>query len=188
MHKLILETELVPETCWYTNLRSILTQKNWRMLSQAVRERSGGVCPICGMETPMEELDAHETWGYNDITHEQYVELCDYNSDLSVKFGVETLPQVENRARNIINELKEKYNEENNITPRSIVKEISEVIHSKETKEMTKKYREKKKHSKAEKEKLLASIEAEMRQAAKQLNFERAAELRDILYELRDEN
>ena len=89
-----------------------------------------------------------------------------------------------NRRRGI----QEKYNEENNITPRSIVKEISEVIHSKETKEMTKKYREKKKHSKAEKEKLLASIEAEMKQAAKQLNFERAAELRDILYELRDEN
>ena len=89
-----------------------------------------------------------------------------------------------NRRRSI----QEKYNEENSITPRSIVKEISEVIHSKETKEMTKKYREKKKHSKSEKEKLLASIEAEMRQAAKQLNFERAAELRDILYELRDEN
>ena len=89
-----------------------------------------------------------------------------------------------NRRRSI----QEKYNEENNITPRSIVKEISEVIHSKETKDMTKKYREKKKHSKAEKAKLLASIEAEMRQAAKQLNFERAAELRDILYELRDEN
>ena len=53
---------------------------------------------------------------------------------------------------------------------------------------MTRKYRDKKKHSKAEKEKLLASIEAEMKQAAKQLNFERAAELRDILYELRDEN
>ncbi|MBR3252305.1 MAG: excinuclease ABC subunit UvrB [Erysipelotrichaceae bacterium] len=89
-----------------------------------------------------------------------------------------------NRRRSI----QERYNEENNITPRSIVKEISEVIHSKETKEMTRKYRDKKKHSKAEKEKLLASIEAEMKQAAKQLNFERAAELRDILYELRDEN
>ena len=89
-----------------------------------------------------------------------------------------------NRRRGI----QEKYNAEHNITPRSIVKEISEVIHSKETKEMTKKYREKKKHSKADKERLLASIEAEMRQAAKQLNFERAAELRDILYELRDES
>ncbi len=80
------------------------------------------------------------------------------------------------------------YNEEHHITPHSVVKEVNEVIHSKETKEMTKKYRQKHKHSKAEKEKMMASIEAEMKQAAKQLNFERAAELRDILYELRDED
>ena len=80
------------------------------------------------------------------------------------------------------------YNEKNNITPKSIVKEISEVIHSKETKEMSKKFMMKNKHSKAEKQKLMAQIEAEMKQAAKQLNFERAAELRDILYEIRDEN
>ena len=80
-----------------------------------------------------------------------------------------------------------KYNEDNNITPRSIVKELNEVIHSKETKEMSKKFMMKNKHTKAEKQKLMAQIEAEMRDAAKQLNFERAAELRDILYEIRDE-
>ena len=80
------------------------------------------------------------------------------------------------------------YNEKNNITPRSIVKEIGEVIHSKETKEMSKKFMMKKSHTKAEKQKLMAQIETEMRQAAKELNFERAAELRDILYEIRDEN
>ncbi|MBR4462795.1 MAG: excinuclease ABC subunit UvrB [Erysipelotrichaceae bacterium] len=80
------------------------------------------------------------------------------------------------------------YNEEHHITPRSVVKEVNEVIHSKETKEMARKYNQKHKHTKAEKEKLMASIEAEMKQAAKQLNFERAAELRDILYELRDED
>ena len=83
--------------------------------------------------------------------------------------------------------IQEKFNEENHITPRSIRKELNEVIHSKETREMSRKYREKHRHSKAEKEKMMASIEAEMKQAAKQLNFERAAELRDILYELRDE-
>ena len=88
-----------------------------------------------------------------------------------------------NRRRNI----QVKYNEDNHITPRSIVKELNEVIHSKETKEMSKKYMMKNKHTKAEKQKLMAQIEAEMKQAAKQLNFERAAELRDILYEIRDE-
>ena len=88
-----------------------------------------------------------------------------------------------NRRRSI----QEEYNKKNNITPRSIVKQISEVISSKETKEMVKKYSKKNKHTKAEREKMMASIEKEMRQAAKELNFERAAELRDILYELKDE-
>ena len=80
------------------------------------------------------------------------------------------------------------YNTKNNIVPKSIVKQLNEVIHSKETKQMSKKFRMKNKHTKAEKQKLMAQIEAEMRQAAKQLDFERAAELRDILYEIRDEN
>ncbi|MBP1529565.1 MAG: excinuclease ABC subunit UvrB, partial [Erysipelotrichaceae bacterium] len=78
-------------------------------------------------------------------------------------------------------QIQEAYNKENNIIPRSIHKELNEVIHSKETREMSMKYRQKHTHTKKEKEKMMASIEAEMRQAAKQLNFERAAELRDIL-------
>ncbi len=81
-----------------------------------------------------------------------------------------------------------KYNEDNNIVPKSIKKELNEIIHSKETKEMSKKFMMKNKYTKAEKQKLMSQIENEMRQAAKQLNFERAAELRDILYEIRDEN
>ena len=40
--------------------------------------------------------------------------------------------------------------------------------------------------SKKDKEKLLANLEKEMREAAKVLDFERAAELRDILLELRN--
>ena len=79
-----------------------------------------------------------------------------------------------NRRRHI----QEEYNRINNIEPKSIVKDISEVIHSKETIEISKKYINKNKHSKAEKEKLMVSIEKEMKQAAKELNFERAAELR----------
>lgn len=88
-----------------------------------------------------------------------------------------------NRRRTI----QEKYNKENNIIPKSIVKTLNEAIHSKETKEMSRKFTSKKKHTKAEKEKLIASLQAEMKQAAKELNFERAAELRDMLYEIRDE-
>ena len=79
------------------------------------------------------------------------------------------------------------YNEKHGITPKTIIKPIHEVVRSKETQEMTAKYIGKKaKVSKKDKEKLLANLEKEMREAAKVLDFERAAELRDILLELRN--
>ena len=52
------------------------------------------------------------------------------------------------------------YNEKNNITPKTIVKSINEVIHSKESKEDARKFTSKKKHTKQEKAKLMAAIEA----------------------------
>ncbi len=80
------------------------------------------------------------------------------------------------------------YNEEHGIVPKTIIKPIHEVVRSKETQEMTAKYMNRKtKIGKKDKEKLLANIEKEMREAAKVLDFERAAELRDILLELRNE-
>lgn len=80
------------------------------------------------------------------------------------------------------------YNESHGIVPKTIIKPIHEAVHSKETQEMTAKYINKKaKLGKKDKEKMLASIEKEMREAAKVLDFERAAELRDILLELRNE-
>ena len=52
---------------------------------------------------------------------------------------------------------------------------------------MTAQYIDKKaKVTKKDKEKLLANLEKEMKEAAKVLDFERAAELRDILLELRN--
>jgi len=80
------------------------------------------------------------------------------------------------------------YNEEHGITPRTIIKPIHEVVRSKETQEMTAKYMNKKaKMGKKDRAKLLSNIEKEMKEAAKVLDFERAAELRDILMELRGE-
>lgn len=89
-----------------------------------------------------------------------------------------------NRRRSI----QEAFNEEHHITPKTIVKPVQEVMHSKETQQMSANYLKKKsKMSKKEKDKLLASLEKEMKQAAKDLDFERAAELRDMLIELRNE-
>lgn len=77
------------------------------------------------------------------------------------------------------------YNKEHGITPQTIIKPIHEVVRSKETQDMAAKYIHKKaKVTKKDKEKLKTNLEKEMREAARVLDFERAAELRDILLEL----
>ncbi len=90
-----------------------------------------------------------------------------------------------NRRRSI----QEAYNTEHGIVPKTISKPVEEAIHGKETKEMAAKYLKKKtKMSKQDKTTMIAGIEAEMKEAAKNLDFERAAELRDMLFELKAED
>ena len=78
-------------------------------------------------------------------------------------------------------EIQEKYNEEHHITPKTIIKEIRDVISNTDLGKEEKP----KKLSKKEIEKNMALIEQEMREAAKNLDFERAMELRDILFEMK---
>lgn len=83
------------------------------------------------------------------------------------------------RRRNIQIE----YNKKHNIIPKTIIKEIRDVIsNNKEIEE-----KELPKMSKQEKVNLINQIEVQMREAAKNLEFERATELRDILFELKAE-
>lgn len=80
------------------------------------------------------------------------------------------------------------YNIDHGIVPKTIIKPVHEVMHSKETQEMATAYMKKKnKMGKKDKVKLLESLEKEMKEAAKALDFERAAELRDMIIELRGE-
>ena len=90
-----------------------------------------------------------------------------------------------NRRRSI----QEAYNKEHGITPTTIIKPVEEAIRGKETKEMAAKYLKKKsKMSGKDKATLIANLEAEMREAAATLDFERAAELRDMIFELKSED
>ena len=78
-------------------------------------------------------------------------------------------------------EIQMKYNEEHGITPESVKKRVAEVI------EIGKRAKpaEKKKLSRLERDKLIEQLTAEMRAAAKTLEFEKAAYLRDRIHELR---
>ena len=81
------------------------------------------------------------------------------------------------------------YNQAHGITPTTIQKEIRDPIHVSEDVEGLERYLEKgTKLTKKAKTRLLADLEKQMKMAAKQLDFEKAAELRDILLELRNED
>ncbi|MHB2077100.1 excinuclease ABC subunit UvrB [Aerococcus mictus] len=87
--------------------------------------------------------------------------------------------------------IQEAYNEEHHITPKTIQKEIRDSIrittavnNAEENESLMDTIRD---MNRNEKEEAVHNVELEMRQAAKDLNFEKAAELRDIILELKAE-
>ncbi|MGN1387366.1 MAG: excinuclease ABC subunit UvrB [Bacillus sp. (in: firmicutes)] len=84
--------------------------------------------------------------------------------------------------------IQEEYNEIHGIVPKTIQKEVRDVIKATHAAEEQEEYNTNVKldHlSEEEKEKVIADMEKEMKEAAKALDFERAAELRDLLLELK---
>ncbi len=80
-------------------------------------------------------------------------------------------------------EIQQKYNEEHNITPKTIVKKVSDIIEiSTHTDD---EFKNMKQMSRAEKQQLIKNLQREMRAAAKLLEFEHAAYLRDKIKKLR---
>ena len=81
--------------------------------------------------------------------------------------------------------IQQKYNEEHGIIPKTIIKKVSDIIeistHSDDGK------KSKKKLTKAEREKLIEQLTKEMKAAAKLLEFEHAALLRDKIIKLREQ-
>ncbi len=73
-----LAIELVPESCWYSNLRQVLPHAAWDRLRRQVYAACGYRCAICGARG---KLHCHEVWSYDDATRVQRLEglqaLCE---------------------------------------------------------------------------------------------------------------
>lgn len=69
-----LEVELVPSTCWGSNLRSELTRAQWGACQQFVYARSGRRCEICDGVGDRWPVECHEIWSYDDNTRSQVLE------------------------------------------------------------------------------------------------------------------
>jgi len=97
----------------------------------------------------------------------------------------ETLEETERRRR-----IQLEYNREHGITPASVQKNVRDVLEVTRVAETVSRYSKRddlSAMSKAEIKKLIAGLEKEMRQAAHDLEFEKAAQLRDLIIELRQE-
>ena len=86
-------------------------------------------------------------------------------------------------------EIQEKYNQDHGITPKTIQKDIRDSIRATYAAEEQEEYVVPNYKTLTEKERVevIASTEKQMKEAAKALDFERAAELRDLLIELKAE-
>lgn len=67
-----LDFELVPDSCWYSNLRNILSPAQWDIVRREAYARANGKCMICGI--PTNRLEAHERWSYDEENRIQKLE------------------------------------------------------------------------------------------------------------------
>ena len=75
-----LTIELVPQTAWYSNVRSNVTKAEWDVLRKACYKAAGYKCEVCSGKGPKHPVECHEIWDYNDETCDQtlkgLVALC----------------------------------------------------------------------------------------------------------------
>lgn len=61
-----LTIELVPQTCWFSNVRSNITNAEWTRLKKITAHNAGYKCEVCGGKGDKWPVECHEIWDYND--------------------------------------------------------------------------------------------------------------------------
>jgi len=61
-----LTIELVPQTCWFSNVRSSVSSKDWDKLKLLTSKAAGNKCEICGGVGRQWPVECHEIWEYDD--------------------------------------------------------------------------------------------------------------------------
>lgn len=66
-----LTIELVPKTCWFSNVRSEVSNEEWGKLKRMTFQHAKYQCEICGSRGSQWPVECHEIWSYNDQEHIQ---------------------------------------------------------------------------------------------------------------------
>jgi hypothetical protein len=61
-----LTIELVPSTCWFSNVRSAVSTEEWDLIRHLVYRQAGHRCEVCGSRGPQHPVECHEIWHYDD--------------------------------------------------------------------------------------------------------------------------
>lgn len=96
--------DLVPQSAWFTNVRSCVNAVDWDRIRRMVTSRAGKKCEICGAERDKKakiRLEAHERWEYDDARHVQILRrlicLCE-PCHTATHMGLARIRGVENEA------------------------------------------------------------------------------------------
>jgi hypothetical protein len=86
--------DLIPDSCWFTNVRSCVSQRDWDRLRRMVYRRAKDRCEACGAGRDPDVskwLEAHERWEYHDVTQTQRLKrivcLCSFCHEVT-HFGL----------------------------------------------------------------------------------------------------
>lgn len=66
-----LTIELVPQTCWYSNVRSQVSSSDWEKLKRSTFQQANYRCQVCGDRGSKHPVECHEIWHYDDRQHVQ---------------------------------------------------------------------------------------------------------------------
>lgn len=69
-----LELELVPSTAFYSNIRKIVSETDWKKISKTIRRLHNNKCQLCGsIEKPYRKyyMHCHEVWDFDYETKKQ---------------------------------------------------------------------------------------------------------------------
>lgn len=97
--------DLVPSSCWFTNARSCLTERDWERVHRMVTDRAGRRCEVCRATADRDArrgLEVHERWSYDDAARVQSLRrlicLCT-DCHTATHYGLATVRGVDGRAR-----------------------------------------------------------------------------------------
>lgn len=121
-----LEIELVPKSCWFSNVRSAVTKNQWNLIKSEISSKAWNLCEICSGVGPKHPVECHEVWHYDDNSLIQklikMIALCpDCHMVKHIGFA-----QVINKADYALNHFM-KINQLNKVDAKKYIKQVFDI-------------------------------------------------------------